>query len=207
MPQRTGPRWTLGARLHARSHSVVHSKRVTGLVLCVAGRLACFPTARSLPVSCHAPQDPSGLGYVLPTALDCEAADPTLQPSPTALASSAATPPNGGPSAAAQPALLPLPQQPGSGWGTVILLPAAPRLLPNGAADGSGTVASAGAGAGGAASWPSLAAGLLAEVRPGLLLFLRRVRRLEVYDDMGGVRHTLERVDKEGGAVVEVRDV
>ncbi len=106
--------------------------------------------------------------------------------------------------------MLPLPQPSGSGWGTVILLPAAPRLLPNDAANGAGA-SSAGAGggasAGGVASWPALAAGLLAEVRPGLLLFLRRVRRLEVYDDMSGVRHTLERADKEGGAVVEVRDV
>jgi hypothetical protein len=54
-------------------------------------------------------------------------------------------------------------------------------------------------------SWAALAAGLVGQVQPGVLLFLRRVRQLEVLDELAGVRHTLRRTDREGGAVVEVR--
>ncbi|GIL90552.1 hypothetical protein Vretifemale_18196, partial [Volvox reticuliferus] len=69
--------------------------------------------------------------------------------------------------------------------------------------------AAAGGGGGGSGyesggNWFTLAAGLVAQVRPGVLLFLRRVRQLEVVDELTGVRHTLRRVDRDGGTVVEV---
>ncbi|GIL61012.1 hypothetical protein Vafri_15433, partial [Volvox africanus] len=194
------------------------------------------------------PQDPTGLGYVLPRPLD-SSRDPTICTS-TAVA---------GPETTAVPA------PPPTGWGTIIMLPAAQRLLPHppvsplvqpfheptepnqhqiqrhqgeylstaGSPKPQGPKPSTGsptkpqnatavaatavaatavaittaAGGGGdlnGGSWSSLAAGLVAQVRPGVLLFLRRVRQLEVVDELTGVRHKLRRVDREGGAVVEV---
>ncbi|GLC61923.1 hypothetical protein PLESTB_001820000, partial [Pleodorina starrii] len=75
------------------------------------------------------------------------------------------------------------------------------RLGVDGVASSGGEGAPAGSGSG---SWSSLAAGLVGQVRPGVLLFLRRVRQLEVVDELAGVRHLLRRRDREGGAVVEV---
>lgn len=68
------------------------------------------------------------------------------------------------------------PCAPPGGWGTVITLPAAPRLLgaaaPGGAIGGLAQ-AQAQPPSSSATSWLSLAAGLAGEVQPGLLLFLR----------------------------------
>ncbi|KXZ52866.1 hypothetical protein GPECTOR_8g248 [Gonium pectorale] len=132
-------------------------------------------------------QDPSGLGYVLPqhkSLQTAQAGEPGLpQPQP--------------------------PPPPASGWGTVLLLPAAPRLLQPEGANGpqaSGPPGPPGAGppAPGAPRWRDLASGLLDFLGPGLLLFLRRLRVLVLHDELGGVVHTLRREDREGGAVVQV---
>ena len=90
------------------------------------------------------------------------------------------------------------PPAPPGGWTTLIWLPVAERLLqPGGSSVGAGG-SSAGTGGsstgtgvcaggpGGGSKWSELAAELASQVVPGLLLFLRRVRRLVVEVGGGG---------------------
>ncbi len=130
----------------ALDHSPLPSTPRTALS-CPASPRPCCPH-HSTP-----PQDPTGLGYVLPQPLEPSPAapDPTLHLHPHEAAPTATA-------ASARPAA-PLP--PTSGWGTVILLPAAPRLLQPPPQDGAATAAVSGA------SWKSLAAGLVSQVGGG----------------------------------------
>lgn len=142
------------------------------------------------------PQDPTGLGHLLPHWLPPEAADALPCPAPpgaSAADSQGVGPGRGSVSSGG-----------GLGWRTLIWLPAAPRLQQqggDGAAAGPHGDPAQGQGQGGR-SWSQVARELVAEaVSPSLLLFLRRVRAVVVEDALQGARHVLTRHDGQDGSI------